>query len=281
LPALFLLGLSGCDTELPVASDEPSPLREPAPLPLAEVLYGGEAGDALTPLGDRVRMLLWLRSLGARPEQLRALRQASLEVRALGARAADAMAVAGRAEAQALGPTYEALARELAGGEPLPDQLAARADGIQAARQSLDADPRDLRARWVEAALDAAGAFAETLLPEQRRGMVNALFLVRRQVGPGSAPAAYEGLLGQSWEGSSFASLKRVQSPEQDHLDPGGLWTLDAGETDLVADVAGLRLQALLAVALAHPGLAGACEVLLGARDAVDLTPVPAPEQAP
>lgn len=276
-PALILLGLSGCDTALPEAPATPSPLEAPAPLPLAEVLYGGETGDALSPLGDRVRLLVWLRTLGATAAQLRALRAASLDVRAVGQRARAAQAEAGLQEAEALGGAYSALARDLAAGTPGDDALAAHAAALTAGRSSLGRDPRDLQARWVETALDAAGAYAETLLPEQRRGMVNALFLVRRELGPGAAPAAYEGLLGQSWEGSTYASLRRARSPDQDHLDLGGLWTLDAGETDLVGDVAGLRLQALLAVALTHPDLAGACEVMLGERDALDLSVGPTP----
>ncbi len=269
------LGLLGCDTGLPVASDAPTALPEPAPLPLAEALYGGETGEALRPLGDRVRLLLWLRGLGPTPDQLRDLRAASLAVRGVGLRAQAAAAAAGLAEREALGPTYEALARALAAGTPDRASLDTLARRVQAGRSTVATDPRDLQARWTEAALDAAGDFAEGLLPEQRVGMVHALFLVRRELGPGASPAAYEGLLGQSWEGSAYATLRRSVSPEQDHLDLAGLWTLDAGETDLVGDVAGLRLQALLAVALAHPDLAGACEVLLGERDALDLTPVP------
>ena len=267
------MGLSGCDTALPEAPATPSALAEPAPLPLAELLYGGETGDALTPLGDRVRLLVWLRALDATPAQLRNLRQASLDVRAVAERAGRAQASAGQAEAEALTPAYTALARDLGAGTPGPEALSAHAEAIAQARQTLSSDPRALQARWAEIALDTAGRYAETLLPEQRQGMVHALFLIRRQLGPGSAPAAYEGLLGQSWEGSTYASLRRAESPPTDHLDLGGLWTLDAGETDLLGDVTGLRLEALLAIALTHPDLAGACEVLLGERDPLDLSP--------
>ena len=258
-----------------------SELAEPLPLPLAEVLYGGETGEALTPLGDRVRLLLWLRSLSPTEDQVRSLRQASLDVRAMGLKAQAAIQVSGEAEAALLGPLYEDLARALAAGEPDERLLDETVAALTSARASLEADPRALRARWVEGALDIAGAYAETLLPEQRSGMVNAMFLVRRNLGPGAAPAAYEGLLGQSWEGASYATLRRVVSPELDHLDPGGLWTLDAGETDLLGDVRGLRLQALLAMVLAHPDLVGACEVLLGERAPLDLGNGTPPESAP
>jgi hypothetical protein len=256
-----------------VAPETQSVLAEPAPMPLAEVLYGGEVGDELTPLGDRVRMLLWLRSIEASKTQLQALRQASLAVRLVGSRAQAASAAAAQEEARLIGPLYARLAQDLSMGKTDDQGLGEMATSLVAARKTLGGDPRAIQARWVEAALDTAGAFAETLLPEQRLGMVHALFLARRTLGPGAAPGGYEGLLGQSWEGSAYATLRRAESPSQDHLDLGGLWTLDAGETDLVSDVRGLRLQALLAVALAHPDLAGACEVLLGTRDALDLSP--------
>lgn len=254
----------------------PEPSRAGAaqapPLPLAEVLYAGELGPQAEALGDRVRILVWLRSLELSPEELESLRQASLRVRAAGAAAAAQREQVGQRELERLVPAYETLARALAAGPVDEAEAAALAAEIRAARDGLE-DPRAVRAAGVADALGEAARWSETLDERQRRGMANALFFLRDRVGLDSAPGLYEDLLGTPWQPGDFASLRRSRSGEQGQLDVGGLFTLDGGRQDVTENLDGLKLTALTVIALGHPGLAPAVEVLQGRRDPLDLGP--------
>lgn len=272
----WLLGLLSCGA--PPAPPDPSPtpdIAAPAP-PLAEALYGGELGEQAEPLGDRVRILLWLRQMELSPEQLEALRRASLAVRAAQADAVAARGQMGAQEAERLRPPYEALAMTLATGRPTDAEAARLAAEITAARQGLP-DPRKARADWIRGALDAANAWAATLSEDQRRGMAASLFFLRKRVSAELTPDLYTDLLGQPWQAGDFASLRRSQSGQQAPLDVGALFTLEGGRTDLIENLDGLKLDVLVAIALAHPDLAPSVEVLQGRRGALDLTRPEAP----
>ena len=82
----------------------------------------------------------------------------------------------------------------------------------------------------------------------------------------------YTDLLGNPWQAGDFASLRRSRSGEQGQLDVGALFTLEGGRTDLTENLDGLKLDVLVAIALSHPDLAGAVEVLQGRRDPLDLS---------
>lgn len=253
---------------------EPSALA-PAPTPpLAEALYGGELGEQAEPLGDRVRILLWLRTLDLSPDGLEALRQASLRVRAAEAAAEAARATMGADELTRLEPTYQALAIQLATGLPADPQAAAEA--ITKARSGLP-DPRKARADWVRGALDEAETWTSTLDERQRKGMASALFFLRKRVSADLTPELYRDLLGDPWQAGDFASLRRSRSGQQDPLDVGGLFTLEGGGKDLLENLDGLKLEVLVAVALAHPDLAPCIEVIQGRRDPLDLKTPAAP----
>lgn len=270
--ATFLLGgLLGCGGAQPPAPTAPA-ADAPAPTPpLAEALYGGELGDAAAPLGDRARILLWLRGVKLSAEGLEAMRQASLRVRAAEARAVLTRQEMGAAELERLRAPYEALARALATGEPGDAEAAALAAQITAARAGLP-DPRKARADWIRGALDEAAAFAATLDEPQRKAMAASLFFLRERVGAELTPELYTDLLGNPWQDGDFASLRRSRSGEQAQLDVGALFTLEGGRTDLTENLDGLKLDVLVAVALSTPDLAGAIEVLQGRRDPLDLS---------
>lgn len=254
---------------------EPSAALQPAPTPpLAEALYGGELGAQAEPLGDRVRILLWLRELDLSPEALEDLRKASVRVRAAEARAQAARAAMGVEEQARVQPTYEALARQLATGLPTDPQ--ASAEAITKARIGLP-DPRKARADWVRGALDEAALWVSSLDERQREGMASALFFLRRKVSADLTPELYRDLLGDPWQAGDFASLRRSRSGQQDPLDVGGLFTLEGGGKDLLENLDGLKLEVLVAVALAHPDLAPSIEVIQGRRDPLDLGTPAAP----
>lgn len=267
--------LSGCGGEVPppvapVAEQAAAPADEAPAMPLAEALYAGELGPQAEPLGDRVRILLWLRSLELDATELEALRQASLRVRAAEAAAREARARTGAEEEARLRPVYEALARELAVGRPSRSEAKEAAAALVAARKGLP-DPRKARGEWVRGALDEASAWSATLDERQRAGMASALFFLRLRVSADLTPELYTDLLGNPWQAGDFASLRRSRSGQQEHLDVGGLFTLEGGRQDLIGNLDGLKLDVLVAIALAHPDLAPSVEVLLGRRDPLDL----------
>lgn len=273
LPWLALLPLlAACDPGLPAAPEATDPLEDAAPSPLAEQLYGGELGADAKAAGDRVRLLIWLRRMALAPDQLRAFRDAGAALQAAQAITEERVAAAGAAEWDRLRGPYGEMAAALAAGEPDDDALerwSAALDEAQTAR----ADPRVLQMRLVDRSLELAHDLLGQLDPAQQREVVNALFLLREQVGVGVAPDAWRDLMGDPWPDGDFSTLRRSASPpDMDHLDVGGLWTLDAGATRASSAVSGLKLQAVLALALAHPGLPGACEVLLGERAPMDLS---------
>ena len=267
---LLLGGLLGCGGAAPPPPAATADAPAPTP-PLAGALYGGELGDDATPLGDRVRLLLWLRTMKLSPEGLEALRSASHRVRAAEAEAVAAREVVGAAELTALRAPYEALARDLASGLPEDSAAADYAAQITAAR-AAGPDPRKARAAWIRGALDEAAAFSATLDEPQRKGMASSLFLLRKRVGAELTPELYTDLLGNPWQAGDFASLRRSRSGEQGQLDVGALFTLEGGRTDLTENLDGLKLDVLVAIALSHPDLAGAVEVIQGRRDPLDLS---------
>ena len=245
-----------------------APAMPPA-MPLTEALYAGELGPQSAAAGDRVRILLWLRGLELDEAALESMRQAALRVQAAEAAADAARVQMGEAEAERLKPIYEGLAAQLATGSPTEAEAAALADSLQQARAGLP-DPRRARAEWVQGALDEAEKWSSALDEHQRRGMANALFFLRREVSADARPGLLRELLGEPWQPGDFSSLRRSRSGEQGQLDVGGLFTLDGGSQDITENLDGLKLTTLVAIALSHPGLVPAIEVMQGRRAPTD-----------
>ena len=88
--------------------------------------------------------------------------------------------------------------------------------------------------------------------------MGNALFLLRPRLTVGD----YEGLLGRPWAPGDFATMRRAGSGDQAPLDPGGLFTLDEGATSLTAELDRERVVVLTALAMEHPQLQPALDLL-------------------
>jgi hypothetical protein len=238
---VLLFWLCGCE----VASDEglvqPSVLDEP--LVVAEALY---AVDRPGPDAQRASMLVWLRSLALDEEQRESLHVGSGRVRtALVSRDEDLAALEVRQnEAQAA--ALASLEAQLVSGE-VPQTL-----------DLVTEDPRPIEAAYVVFALDAAEGFVETLSVEQTPAMGNALFLLRPRLTVGD----YEGLLGRPWAPGDFATMRRAGSGDQAPLDPGGLFTLDEGATSLTAELDRERVVVLTALAMEHPQLQPALDLL-------------------
>lgn len=275
----FGLLAAACDPRPPVEAPAPPVSPDAAPtLPLYEQLYAGEYGPNATVRGDRVRILVWLRALGLRPIQAESLRLNSHAVRA-GLRELDAdQAARDAAEIAAFGPTYDQLTVALAQGEPDAALREAANTALVDAHKTLG-HPEGRRWTLVRAVLGRAESFLDQLEAPQRDAMRHALFFLRKPISPGIAPEFYEGLVGAAWRAGDFGSMERVRQGAVDpgSLDIGGLWMVN-GE-DESDSLTGLRLQVLTSLALAHPGLIPAIEVMEGRRAPLDFdTPVADPE---
>lgn len=262
----------------PPATEPAAPELDDAPdSPLYEQLYAGEPGPVSRILGDRVRILAWLHALAPSPAQLAALRAASRDVRARLATAEDGAAKADLAAAEALGPGYRALATALARETgPADADLATAAAQITTARAGLT-DARSLRTEAVRAAMDRAGGVVDAFSTDQRAAMRHALFFLRRPLGSDFSPDAWSSVLGQTWEGGDFGTLARTSpGPEAPgSLDIGGIWRIDGD--DATKGISRLRLQVLVGLALAHPGLCGALDARAGLLPADDTRDTCAP----
>ncbi len=272
----------------PPATEHAEPAIDDTPAsPLYEQLYAGEPGPASRALGDRVRILSWLAALQPTPAQQAALRSASKEVRQGLATAEDAATQADLAAAGALGPAYRALATSLAReGGATDAELTAAAAQVTSAREGLP-DVRSLRAEAIRAAMERAGAVVDAFSADQRTAMRHALFFLRRPLGSDFSPDAWSSVLGQTWEGGDFGTLARTSpGPEAPgSLDIGGIWRIDGD--DATKGISRLRLQVLVGLALAHPGLCGALDARAGllaaddTRDTCGPGSPPPPEEPP
>ncbi|MEE2751055.1 MAG: hypothetical protein VX519_06475 [Myxococcota bacterium] len=235
--------------------------------PLAEALYAGEVGTQARAMGDRIRMLTWLRGLSLSPEELLELHTTSRRIQALSEDLQVALHNLGEAELKRLEQPYTELATALARNETTATDLEDWSKRITESR-AQGQDPRALRANFVDGVLQEATAFLDGLDPEKQRGMADGLFLLRTHLGDGAAPASFEDLLGTPWRAEEYSTLRKSASPtDVDHLDIGGLWTLEAGALDRSDRILGDKLLVITTLALSHPELPASCEVLLGKRE--------------
>jgi len=230
---------------------------------LVEVLYGGETGAEARMQGDRIRLLVWLRSLALSTAELARLQEAATRVRALHDQLSSDLFAAAGAEQTALSAPYAALEQALVAGDLSDEALSAFSQQIEAARVGL-VDPRVRKARFADAVLEESQRVLDAWDPAQRSGVADALFVLRDSVGEGSTPEAFEHLLGPAWKTEDFSTTRRSASPPaMGHLDIGGLWTLDAGATDRSVRIQADQQLVILALVLAHPATEGACRALM------------------
>jgi hypothetical protein len=256
---MLLLSLLACDPELPQAAAEPTMLEAAQPPPLVEVLYAEPEGA----LQDRVRLLVWLNSAELTTDELRALRVLRAKVLRHHEVALAEREQARAEAAQVVSPLLEELERGLISGQLDEEGAAELAASIAAARSGVT-DPRVASLREVEAVLAEGQALVELLGPGRKQSLANALFVLRAEAGEGVRPALYEGILGRPWDPGDFATLRRAKSPpKQDQLDPGGLWTLEAGELT-TNQLEGEQLLVVAALLLEQEHLDAAIGALLG-----------------
>ena len=255
----------------PEASAPPAAQAEAQPL--YQQLYEDEVGDAARPLGQRARMLAWMRGLSLTGPQLEELLAAHVALVALAERQALDRAERGQAELQELGPVYEDLVVAMANDRSLEGMEVRLAE----ARDALpDAQTEEL-ARTREA-LDRAGLWIDTLNPPQRERVAEARYFLRRGLGPLVNPGDHEQMVGTRWMAGDFEALKTAQ-PSTEAMDLGGLWTAEAWRAHPDDLLGPLQQQAIALMALTEPGVDQAAEVLLKRREPLDFRPTAELEQ--
>ena len=256
---MLLLSLLACDPELPQAAAEPTALEAAEASPLVEVLYAEPQGE----LQDRVRLLIWLRSAELSEDELRAIEGLRERVVAHHAEAVAERALADQEASARVSPLLLELERGLVQGSLDQESAAALAARVAEARSQVS-DPRVASLREVEAVLAEGQALVDLLGGGRKRSLANALFVLRAEAGEGVRPALYEGILGRPWDPGDFATLRRSSSPpRQDQLDPGGLWTLEAGALT-TNQLEGEQLLVVAALLLEQEQLGPAISALLG-----------------
>ncbi len=257
-PVLALLLLLACPPDPVIEEVEQAPTAEAAvPLPLYEQLYAGERGPAVR-AGDRVRLLVWLKTLAPSPVQVRSLAAAHAQVAVTlqALRASEAEHAA--REAETLEPIYAAIEQALASGAEA-EQLDVLATTLAAARDELPHPGRE-RIELARVALHQAAELVTSLDDHQLRAMQHALFLLRPQADALGAADTWELLVGEGWREQDFASLRRLTRPSEEpgSVDVAGLFELEEGAIDPTDTLEGSALHAVMALVLAHEELPAA-----------------------
>lgn len=242
--------------------------------PLYQRLYQDEYGEAAQAVGQRARMLVWLRWMELNPEQLTSL--GTLLVFVAEQRGLDEaqMAALGARESAELVPIYEQLIVALADQTP-PDAaaLARWSEQLRAAQAKLKAagDVRAEQRARTKAILLRARRWIAALQPTQMRRVGDARFFLRRRLGPLVNPGHHSWVIGGHWDAGDFDAL-RYQSDEGQtpHMDIGGLWASEAARAQPVERLRVHQATTTLAMAVSEPGLMAAIEVAQGERSALD-----------
>jgi hypothetical protein len=274
---LILLLPIACDADLPVAETDPTPLEISETSTLVQALYAGETVP--NPQGDRLRLMVWLASLEATDQELGAIREAAVRVSERKHRYRLELEAAGVEEDAALAEVYGELERRLVDGLD-DEEAAAFAERVEEARGGLT-DARALHVAYVEEVLAEGRKVASMLGPGRTQAMANALFVLRSELGEGVRPALYSDLVGRPWRAGDFATLKRSELDEDAaQLDPGGIFTLDAGATQVNGTLDSTRTAVLAAMVLEDPELVSAIDRLLGVvPEAAELPEPEEPEE--
>ncbi|MFH1465428.1 MAG: hypothetical protein ABIO70_13655 [Pseudomonadota bacterium] len=266
-------GMQPTSTAQPVQPLAASAAGEEA---LYQVLYAGEIGERSGALGDRVRALAFLRVLKLDTTQLQGLQgllTAHWTLLEDERRAREATDIR---ELKAYGAAYHELLGLLERPEDPPDATLARiAHELTAARgvAATDAERGD-HFRRIHGHLGQVRTWVETLDRAQQDRLHTCLFLLRRRLGPFTAPGDYGELVSPLWQGGDFASLARTARPADERpLDLALLWSLEDTDGKHQLHLRGLQLQALVFMALDEPALAEAVATQLALLTGPDLPP--------
>ncbi len=242
---------------------------------LYQLLYDYQTTEPMATLGQKVRILMWIRYLDLSPAQQELLLN-------LGRRYQSRREVVEEETARIVGefekrlePVYQRIYEEII--KPVPDQrvlddIAHELQGLIMAHSAED-ELHAMRARMVRTILSDEESFLHTLSPEQEEKLVTSLFFLRRQIDPFANPETYRKVIGPTWNAGDFSALLRRNKPKDDHLNIGGLWNIDMDEENRI-NYADIRRPIVLFYVLKEPALVPALEESLHrARGGLDGQP--------
>ena len=254
------------------AGDSPTETR------LYQLLYAGEHGDEAHALGQRVRMLAWLRTVRLSAAHLTSLAKLGLRVR--DEHAADRLTRATDAvrEVAVLRPIYARLEFALVHPDTTTSDLEVLAGELAEARATLDAegDPTTAHRERMRSLIIGTSAWMSDLTHDQRVAMGSCRFVLTEHAAPLTNPGSYASLVGMIWDRGDFSALQTGEAVTADGpLDIGGLWALE----HLRAPPSGYMVESaragMLLLALMDPAFLPSIRAVMDARG------IPWPEADP
>jgi len=197
---------------------------------LYQLLYVGEAGDTAHALGQRVRMMAWLRTVRLSDENLTGLARLGVMAQQKMREDRAARAVVDAREAELVAPIYARLETALADPGVTVATLETLSKELVVARETLDAEGdavQEYRDRVRSIVLETA-LWMSVLTPEQRTAVGGCRFVLTEHAAPLTNPGSYASLVGMIWDRGDFSALQMGDEITADGpLDIGGLWALE------------------------------------------------------
>lgn len=244
--------------------------------PLYRQLYDYAFLPKIQQKEQRVRLLIWLHYMEFSRYQLGLLE----ELAARTERERQAVENEQRKIVQnyepTLGATYDRLWDRLQAGADETELagFVGELDGIHKRETEL----LELRARSVRALFDAQAPFLRTLSPTQEIRFSDATFLLRNRLDPYANPGDFNALIGSVYVAGEFGALTRPTfTPDEDHLNIGGLWSEDP-ETLSGPYFPDARREVILYMVLLEPALP---EAITAAKALRAADPDKAPTEPP
>ncbi len=234
---------------------------------LYELLYDYHFTEPLSTLGQKVRILIWLRYMDFSAGQRRLLLN-------LGRRFQKRMASV-LAEEEKIIQTYEKeiepVYREIydALNVQAPDEVRLSELAERLAAENLiyrrEDELRNLRIQMVRSAMSEGRDFLHSLSRDQEEKLVTSLFFLRREIDPLANPGLYRSVIGPTWNAGDFSSLLRTKKRKESNLNIGGLWGIDIDPREK-SNYVNIRRSVILFFVLKDPALVVALEESLGKR---------------
>ena len=206
------------------AGDSPTETR------LYQLLYAGETGDPAHRLGQRVRMMAWLRTVRLSEKNLISLARLGLRVEQEAADDRRARERDAARELKVLAPIYARLETALADPSASTETLEALAAELATAQEQLYADKAMLTAHRdrIRSLIIGTSAWMSDLTHDQRVAIGSCRFVLTEHAAPLTNPGSYASLVGMIWDRGDFSALQTGEEVSADGpLDIGGLWALE------------------------------------------------------
>jgi len=232
---------------------------------LYQLLYDYHFTEPLSTLGQKVRILIWVRYMGFSRAQKRLLLNLAQRYQKRQQTVTREREVIIRHYEEQLEPIYREIHQAIAVPEPDEARLGELARQLESSQLAFKREDElhSLNIQMVRAVLSEERDFLNTLRPQQEEKLVTSLFFLREQLDPFAHPGAYRSIIGPTWNAGDFSSLVRKTNPKESHLNIGGLWGIDLESSERY-DYANVRRSAILFFVMKEPALEAALLESLG-----------------